>query len=48
MFRALTPLKFETLFSSFDCFSTGETEAILALPGKTTLEILLYMPSAKG
>ena len=48
VFRALTDLKFETLFLSSDCLSLGETDAIFALSGKTPLEILLFITSANG
>ena len=48
VFRKLTGLKFETLFSSSDCLSIGETGAIFALSEKTPLEMLLFIASANG
>ena len=48
MFRTRTGIKFETLFSSSDCFSRGKTDAIFALSGKAPLEMLLLIESANG
>ena len=48
VFRTRTGIKFETLFSSSDYFSRGETDAIFALSGKAPLEMLLLIESANG
>ena len=48
VFRTRTGIKSETLFSSSDCFSRGETDAIFALSGKASLEMLLLIESANG
>ena len=48
MFKTLTVVKFETLFLSSDCLSIGETDAIFALSGKNSLEILLFIAFANG
>ena len=48
VFRTLTGLKFDTLFWSSDGFSIEETDAIFTLSGKTPLDILLFIASAKG
>ena len=47
-FRTLTGQKFKTLFLSFDCLTTGETESTLALSGKIPLEILFIIVSPNG
>ena len=48
VFRKLTGLKFETLFLSSDCLSIGETDANIAMSGKTPLETLLLIASGNG
>ena len=47
-FRKLSGLKFETSLVSSDCLLIGQTDAIFALLGKTTLEIQLFIVSADG